>query len=567
MPFTLDAELLAGPFLAAFGAMDWVVLGIYLLAMIVIGLVAARHEKGATEFFLASRSLPAWVLAISIVGSSLSNVTFIGAPDAAYSGNLSYLILNIGGFIGVFIVGFLFVPKLYQAGTVTVYGYLQQRFGEASRMSVSGMFLFGRMLASGSRLMLAAVPLCLLVFGLKQPERWQMIMAIIVIGFVGTFYTVFGGIKAVVWVDLIQFALVVGAALLSIGLLIHKTPADLGTIVKVLTEPGTTPDGGSKLRILDMSWDLAKPYTLWTALFGATFLSVASLGVDQDLAQRFLVAKSPGRGALTVIASQFVSIATVSLFMIIGVLLYIYYRRPDVMGALAPGYRPGENEAAYQQFLMMELPPIVSGLAIAGLFAAAQGTMDSAINAMASSAVADLYWPIRKRLGYEVDPNAVADAPRIAVALIGTIMTGFAVVCVYLYDPKHKSFLDFALGVMTFAFSGMLAVFLTALFTRRGNTASVLAALLAGVVVVALLQDGVYGRWAPVVYEWWTGRAPAGRLSLAWPWWMPIGTTISFLICIAGSPPGRKRTGEEDALRQPQGRQLFIEPMEQREHI
>jgi SSS family transporter len=520
------------PILAAFGPWDWAVLGAYLLLMLVIGVVASLREKGTAEFFLGGRSLPTWALAISIVGSSLSAVTFIGAPDAAYVGNLSYLVLNLGGFIGVFIVGFLFVPKLYRAGTVTIYGYLEQRFGQTSRMAVSVMFLFGRMLASGSRLMLAAFPLCLLVFGLQQPEKWQLMAAILCVGFMGTFYTIFGGIRTVIWVDTIQFALVVGAAVLTIAVLVNKIPASVPEIVSVLSESGTAKDGGSKLRLVDLSTDPTKPYTLWTALFGAVFLSVASLGVDQDLAQRFLVARSPVRGAMSVIASQFVSLAVVSLFVIIGVLLYIYYRRPDVMGALAPQYMPGENQAAYQQFLLMELPPVVSGLAIAGLFASAQGTMDSAINAMASSLVADLYWPVRQRLGRPVDPNAPANAGKIAVAVIGAVMTAFAIACVYFYDPKQKSFLDFALGVMTFAFSGMLGVFLTALLTKRGSTTSVLAALIAGIVVITLLQDGPMSRW--------TGWLLGAPMRLAWPWWMPIGTAVTFVTCVAGSPSRRR---------------------------
>src|SRR5688572_27866515 len=144
--------------LAAFGFYDWVVLGSYLALMLVIGLVAAwresRHKSDTEEFFLGGRSMPTWALAISIVGSSLSAATFIGAPDFSYTGNLSYLILNIGGFIAVFVVGFVFVPRLYNAGTVTIYGYLAQRFGEPSRMGVSATFLLGRLLASGSRLMM-----------------------------------------------------------------------------------------------------------------------------------------------------------------------------------------------------------------------------------------------------------------------------------------------------------------------------------------------------------------------------------------------------------------------------
>ena len=522
--------------LAAFGLVDWFVLGAYLALMLGIGLVAAyrerRHKSDTQEFFLGGRSLPAWALAISIVGSSLSVATFTGVPDRAYGGNLTYLVLYFGNFIAAFVVALVFVPRLYRAGTVTIYGYLAQRFGEPGRMAVSATFLVGRMLASGARLMLAAVPLCMLVYGVRANEVTlkQMVLAIAVIGFVGTFYTVFGGIRTVVWVDTIQFVLVVGAAVLTVVLLLQRIPAPVDQLPAILADPANTTDGTSKLRWFDTSTDPGRPFTLWTALTGALLVSMAAYGTDHDLAQRFLVAKSPARGALSVIASQFIGFAVVSLFLVIGLLLYVFYQRPDVMGA-APQYPVPAKEqagAVYQWFLMNELPPVASGLAMAGLFAVAQGSMDSAINAMASSAVADLYLPWRRMSGRPIDTHQPVDAPKIAVAFMGVVMTMFAVGCAWIYDPKTTPFLDFALGVLNFAFSGMLAVFLTALLTRRGNSVSVVLALLTGIVAVALTQD------AP--FQWITGKLTGTPRTLAFTWAMPIATGLAFLVCVSGSP-------------------------------
>src|SRR5688572_30308831 len=284
--------------LAAFGPIDWLILAAYMATMLLIGLAAAwresRNKSDTEQFFLGGRSMPTWALAISIVGSSLSAATFIGAPDYAYNGNLTYLILYVGGFMAVFTVGFLFVPKLYRAGTVTVYGFLAQRFGEPARIAVSITFLFGRMLASGARLMMVAVPLCMMIRGVQNSDaitKEQMVLAILAVGFVGTFYTVFGGIKTVIWVDVIQFILVVGAALLSIGLLLNKIPLSISEMFQQLQQP--TAAGTSKLRILDFSTDLTKPFTFWSALAGGVLLNVAAFGIDHDLAQRFLVARSP----------------------------------------------------------------------------------------------------------------------------------------------------------------------------------------------------------------------------------------------------------------------------------
>jgi Na+/proline symporter len=444
------------------------------------------------------------------------------------------------------------VPRLYRAGTVTIYGYLGKRFGETSVIAVSSAFLFGRILASGSRLFLAALPLCLLIFGHANPSKGQQVFAVCMIGLVGTLYTVAGGVRAVIWTDTIQFFIVVGTVLLSIGMLLHRIPLSPSELWHALGQPGTGVGPHSKLHLVDTALDFSKPFTLWSALFGVVFLNMAVYGVDHDFAQRFLVSKSPVRGAVSMIASQFISVAVVALFVTIGLLLYVYYRRPDLMGAAAPGYRPDTKpEMAYPLFLLKELPPVLSGLAIAGFFAIAQGSMDSATNAMASSAVADLYFPIRRRLGHDVDPQRDTHAPRLAVAMMGGLMTLFDVVCVVVYDPTQKTLLNFVLGIMGFAYAGMLGVFLAALFTRRGNNATVIAALFAGVITVTLLQDGIYG--------WWTGRLLDHPSKLAWPWWLPIGTTVAFLICVTGrgratSSPVARRGFETITSAQPTAR-------------
>src|SRR3954447_6807010 len=510
--------------LAAFGGVDWAVLAGYFALMIAIGFAVARGKQSTREYFLAGRSLPTWALAVSIVATTLSAATFIGVPDEVYLGDVSYLILFLGTFLAVFIVALLFVPRLYRAGTVTIYGYLRPRLGEGAVTAVSCTFLVGRLLASGTRLFFAAIPLTLLLFGTEHPEQHkpQLVLAICMIGLLGTFYTVKGGIRAVVWTDAIQLFLVIGAACLTVGLLLHRIgrpPAELWSILRQ--------DG--KLHLLDTSLDFAKPYTLWAAIFGYVFLNVANYGVDHDFAQRFLVSRSAVRGGLSVIVSQFITVAVVCLFMAVGLLLYIFYKRPDVMGAAAPAHVPaGKAAGASPHFLLSELPPVFSGLAVAGLFAVAQGSMDSAINAMASSAVADLYFPLCRRLGRPVDPDRSSATPRVAVAVIGVVLTVFAIACAYLYDPQRQTLLQFALGIMNFAFAGMLGVFLTAMFTRRGNVQSVICALLAGAATIALLQ--------PAALPWWTGHLLHHPVKLAMPWGMPIGTAVSFLVCVAGGP-------------------------------
>jgi solute:Na+ symporter, SSS family len=524
--------------LAEFGGWDWGIVGIYFAIVTVVGFLV--HRGGGTkEYFLGGRSMPTWAVAVSLVATMLSVVTFIGVPAAAFGagGDISYLILNLGGFIAVFIVGFLFVPRLYRAGTVTIYGYLGQRFGEGAQVAVSAAFIVGRFLASGARLFAASLPLCLLMWGFasgKAPALWQMVVAICLIGVVGTVYATVGGVRAVVWVDVIQFLIVVGTAVVSICFLLQRNHLDLAGMMDGLRNG----PGGDKLHLWDASLDPAKPYTVWTAIFGVTFSMAAAYGVDQDLAQRFLMTKSAGKGAVSVIASQFIGIVVVSLFLFIGLLLYLFYT-PEIVGRVH--VPPPDAATVYPWFLMHELPTGLAGLAIAGFFAIAQGSLDSAMNALASSVVADLYLPLKRRRGEEVPEGK---ASKVTVAGVGGLMCLFAMLCACLYQMSGHTLLDFVQGLMTFALAGMLGVFLTALFTRRGNSGSVVMGLVAGALGVVMVQDKAMGWWSPWVF----GHA----VQLAWPWWTPVGTICSFLVCVGGEPRRHDEMTRGGVGREPQ---------------
>jgi Na+/proline symporter len=289
-----------------------------------------------------------------------------------------------------------------------------------------------------------------------------------------------------------------------------------------------------KLRVIDLRWKTQSPFTLWTALIGAATLNAAVFGCDQDFGQRVLTARSAGRGGWSLIMAQCLATVVAALFLTVGLLLYIYYRRPDIMGAAAASKAP-EPDDVYAHFLLTDLPAGVRGLAIAGLLAAAQGSLDSAINALASSLVADLYWPLRKRLGLPVDESTRARAPWIAVLISGAAVILFALGAAWFRDPK-SSLIAYALGIMSYAFAGMFGVFLAAIFTRRGNTASVIAALLTGAVVTGLLQKNVCLRWTSALF--------GHGFYVSNMWWLPIAAAVSFAVCVlpAGSQyPERTR--------------------------
>ncbi len=504
-----------------FSVIDWLVAGIYLAVVVAIGIISTRRHDNVAGYFLGGRAMPAWAVACSVLATALSGATFIGVPEMTFGGNLTYLILNIGEVIAGFIVAFLFVPVIYRAGTITIYGYLGKRFGPSSVTAASSMFLIGRLLSSGARLFIAAIAFSLMLYGDTQDQH--LIAAIVLFGVVGTLYTVCGGIRAVIWTDTIQLFVMVFAALLSIYLLLRAIPLSAGEVVAVLRDF----EGVNKLKVVDFSFNPGRPFTFWTGVFAATVVATSTFGVDHDMAQRVLTARSALHGGWALVASKLMAIPVVLLFMIIGLLLSIFYGRPDIMGDATPADTLTDPQGVYPQFLLNHLPMGLRGLTLAGLIAAALSTFDSAINAMGSVIIADFYIPLvnrgRKRAGLPPREDSVSDVglSRISVAVMGGALTLFAILAVYMKAQDEGTLIDFALGIMAFAHAPLLGVFCTALFTRRGNPVTVLAGLICGVITVLLVQPYMLQRWLDI--------------SIAWPWYWVIASPVAFLVCCAGS--------------------------------
>ncbi|MEZ6183504.1 MAG: sodium:solute symporter [Planctomycetota bacterium] len=556
---------MTGLFLAEFGGLDWAIVVGYMLGVLGLGALVSGKSEDQEDYFLGGRSMPTWAVTLSVLATSLSAATYVGVPQMTFAagGDLSYLILNVGGLLGTVAVAWLFLPRLYAAGTTTIYGALEQRHGEGGVIAASVAFLFGRFLASGARLFIAGIAFSHLLFDdLSTPS---IVTAIVLFGVVGTAYTCMGGIRAVIWTDTLQILLVVGAALASIWFLLDAIPLGVGELWDVLQQD-------EKLTVVKSGfgptgYDWAAGYTILTA-FAVIPQYMGSYGCDQDLVQRMLTTKSAWRSSLSLVVSQVIGIPVVLLFLVIGLLLSVFYGHPELMGAAAPHDALLDDRGVYPQFLKNHMPTGLAGLAMAGMFAAAMSSLDSAVNALASSLVADVIRPLKRHLGGEAaatptapalpsvapqepgvsatpgspfsppttaepgreaprsTPDEDLGAPRIAVVASGAILVVFAVVAALVQQGGKTRLIDFALGVMTFALSGLLGVFLATLLTKRGNVYSLIAALIAGAVAIFVIQKAT---------------------PLAWPWWMLFSTPVSFGVCCLGSPRSAEPRGEVKA--------------------
>lgn len=518
-----------------FGSLDWAVLLGYFVLLAVTGWLFARREpSGAKEYFLAGRQMPMWAVAISVLATSTSAATFIGAPEQTFNGDFSYLSANIGSIIAVFIVAFFFIPAFYRNNCTTVYDVVGIRYGQEARLATSWAFMIGRVFASGSRMFMAAIPLAMIVF--RDTEPRHLILAIGVLTVVGVLYTLVGGIRSIIWTDVIQTVVFVGAAAGACWVLLGRIPASGGQIIQTL---GNTPvGGGSKLTLLKLDTDPTVAFTLWTAIVGFTLQGVAAYGTDHDLAQRMLTCRSAVKGGQSVIMAIFIGLPVTALFMVIGALLWIFYRQPDLMGAARPAYEIEGGRDVFLNFILREMPVGMSGLMIAGLFAAGLGSFNSALNAMAAAFVSDVY---QKRRPDRTDRHYMS-VGRWAVVVWGVVLGAFAALCVAWHKASGQNLIDFALSVMAFAYAGMLAVFICALFTKRGSKHSAIAALLVGFVAVAAMDPAtlkLIGRVFP--------EAKDLRVPLAFPWRLTIATALATVTCLLAKGSGRTLRQHEAA--------------------
>ena len=525
-----------------FGLIDLAVVAGYFLLLAVTGALFSRQSaKNSRDYFLGSRSMPSWAVAISIVATSLSAVTFIGAPEQAYKGDLTYLATNIGMVLAAFVIAMVFIPAFYRSGSASIYELLEERFGPAARKSASITFLIGRVLASGARVYAGAIPAAIVLFGFERGNQPQYLMgAIAVLAIVGIVYTLAGGIKSVIWSDVIQFAILIGAAICAIVVIASTINSPLDTVLHELKTGAN--NGQSKLTLIDLSFDWQAPFTLPACIIGFTLLGIGSYGTDQDLAQRMLTCKDAKQGARSVIVGILLGIPSVTIFLTLGLLLWVLYQRPELT-SVENTVPPEESMTIFLHYILTQIPPGVRGLMMAGLFAAGLSSLNSAINAMSAAFISDLYKPMmNRRRSAPLSEQHLVRVGRIGVIAWGIVLAVFACVCIYWKQMNGDTLIVFALSVMSFAYAGLIGVFFCALLTKRGSSASVIAALIVGFVWMFITQRFIYDA-VPMIHspriEYFYG--------INFTWKLTIGVLLSTSVCAAGSRQSKASIAAPDA--------------------
>lgn len=504
--------------------LDWLVFVVYGLLLIGSGWYCNRRSASREDYFRGSNSMPVWVVAISVLATSQSAATFLGGPDQGYRGDLSYLASNIGAFIAAFFVARYLLPLFYRHQVYTVYELLEKRFGEKAKKQAGLMYLCGRVFASGARLYMAAIAVSMILFGDIVVQH--VIMATWLLAATGLAYTVYGGIKTVIYSDVIQCTVYVSAALCVVYFLWAAIEADMSQIIHALSYPAV--GVGSKLALFKFELDFSSAgvFNIWSVLTGFVLLNIAAFGLDQDMTQRMLTCRSAQQGSQALLYSIVMVIPVMLVFIVIGLLLFIYYQRPDIMqsggaGQLIPSF-DGQPVTIFMYYVLNHIPAGVKGLVTVGIIAAALSTLNSGLNSMASVLVQDLYLPRQLRLGKKHTEMHYVKAGRFAMLLVASALASMACLCYFWQQYSDMPLLQFALSVMVFSYSGLLGVYFSALFTTRGTQGTVLAALVCGFVCTLLFQPYIMTLYLP--RQW--------QFDLGFTWQLCIGTLVAFLVCV-----------------------------------
>lgn len=478
--------------------LDLAVIGLYFAATLGLGLWLSRGQSSSTDYFLGARTLPWWAVLLSIVATETSAITVISTPGIAARGDLTFLQLPLGYLIGRLGVAWWLLPGYFRGAQETAYARLEHRFGIHTRRTLSGVFLVTRFLADGVRIFAGAIPLALLT-------GWDVRVAIVAMGVVTLGYTMIGGLKAVIWADVVQLGVYLAGGVAAL-LIAWDLAGGAGSALALAA-------AGGKLRMLDLDFSFTTPYTLLGGLIGGGMLSAASHGTDHLIVQRLLATRSLGDARKALIGSGVLVIAQFALFLLVGSAIWAAGFAPETL----------PSDQIFSRFIIDHLPVGLTGLVIAGILAAAMSTISSSINALASSLTHDWY----ASLTGEDDPAVLLRVGRLISLGWGLALIGGALGFHALAARSDTPVVVLALSIASVTYGALLGAYLLA---GRGRVigADVIrgAALTVTVMMIVLFA----GRLASAGL---TFLAPLA--TIAWPWYVPIGTLITVAVAHLGA--------------------------------
>jgi solute:Na+ symporter, SSS family len=502
-----------------FTLLDGVVIVVYLVAVAIFGIWSAGTQKSSTDYFLGGRNMPWWAILFSVVATETSTLTFISIPAVAYGSNLMFLQLTFGYILGRIIVAIWFLPAYVKGEMTTAYQFLEQRFGSGMRKAASSTFIVTRLLADGVRLFATAIPLAIIFRFAGVFDTWGdgaiYLLAISVIAVITLIYTFLGGIKAVIWMDVVQMGVYLGGALFALVLMVGKIPFGFTEIFATLNETDKFDmiNWGVGLTFQEF---IADPYVFWVSLFGGAIFSIASHGTDQLIVQRLLATGDLKSSQKALVWSGFVASAQFAFFLFIGLMLFVFYGGADLIEL-----NLRTTDEIFAKFIVDHMPVGMAGLIIASLFAAAMSSLSSSLNALASSTTYDLLKPM---YGQKWDQAKELWVSRITTIGWGVILTGSAFLFTWLQlsEGDQPAVVELGLGIASYTYGGLLGIFLLGRMFTKPDKNDAMIGFFTGLISLLFMVEGALQQFLP-----------GEGLTIAWPLYTLVGAVIVIAVANA----------------------------------
>ena len=502
----------------AFGTWNYTVLFIYLGAMVAVGVWLTRKQKTSEEYFLAGRRMPWLVVSMSMFASLTSAISYMGIPSRAYEENISMIAGFMAGPIVAILLIVLFLPFYHRLRVTTSYEYIDKRFGQPARFSVSGLFILARLGWLGTVIFAPAK-------ALEVATGIDLYLAILLMGALATSYTALGGLRAVLWTDVAQFLILVGGAVWVGVSLLQAVPDGFDGIWRIASESGRTGGFHWRINLFEM--------TAITAIVATFLTTTQDYGTDQVTVQRLLSVKSFRGMAKAVLLNSVFDIVIVAMLLFLGLGMFAYFTTyPERLG---DGI---EKDKLLPFYIMHALPQGVSGLIIAAIFAAAMSSMDSGIHSLSTVITNDFVRPLRPH-----GPTEDSDRFDLILARILVVGLGLVGTLVAFWVSSFTHLLEAASAVLGLFNGPILSLFLLGVLTRRGRFGGWLVGAICGILVTLMLQaldfsDGtvrLFSRGENPVKVHWYYYFPASFFTS-----LLVGYSISLLM--GGDPAAKELT-------------------------
>ena len=479
-------------------ALDLIIIFGYLIGIVLFGTWFSRKQKTTKDYFLGGRSVPWWAVAFSIVATETSTITFISVPGIAFArgGNFQFLQLVFGYLLGRIVISLLFIPSYFRGELLTVYQLLDRRFGGKIKMIAASLFVVMRNIADGIRLLLTAIVLAAVYASFQPNANAEVIIvgSIVLLGVAMMIFTYFGGMEAVIWVEVVQLGIYIAGAIAAAVVIVNQIPGGLATANSLAIQYG-------KYSLFDFTLDHTRVYTFWAGLIGGCFLTMSTHGTDQYLVQRYLCTDRPRHAIVALLTSGAIVLAQFIGFLFIGVLLFAFYQPftdPGYATAASTAFPFTGGDRVFPDFITNHMPTGLSGLVVAAIFAAA---MSSSLNSIAATAVNDLYKPFRPSR----DDKHYLKVSHVLTLTWGVVQIGVALVV----RNQPGSALSMALSIASLINGPILGVFLVGTLMKRVSQPPALIGMLVSL--------------GAMLYVFFATK-------IAWTWYAFLGSAITVVV-------------------------------------